>query len=376
MFEADCLIPAARHLPNGACISLVIAEDEGQFLGCFPIMSVARSVRPSQTWRGIRRPTLTSQVRRYVVDGTPLLSTERGAEAATTLLSTLIDRGRAGDAGILVFEAIDANGPVSSYVTTAARSLRLPIYVTSWSRPMVRRRDELAYRSVHSGDTLGKLARKRRRLAEKFGGEVQDVDRSADASAIEALIAMEAAGWKAGTGGALVSYPGEAEWFREMCDRFRSAGRLLVWTLQIGDSILAVEVMLRAGEGLFKLKMVHDENYDRYSPGIQLMLDNIDRFHDATDAQWLDSCTYEGNTTLLRWCPDLRTVSTVVLAVGGPIDRFRLRLYTQVQTLFGAKVLAALQGQFGPRTRFRSRHPRVCGLLDWVTSKWKRSPWT
>ncbi|MFZ0059922.1 MAG: hypothetical protein WAL35_07760, partial [Acidimicrobiales bacterium] len=66
----------------------------------------------------------------------------------------------------------------------------------------------------------------------------------------------------------------------------------------------------------------------------------------------------------------------VVLAVGGPIDRFRLRLYTQVQTLFGAKVLAALQGQFGPRTRFRSRHPRVCGLLDWVTSKWKRSPWT
>jgi hypothetical protein len=375
LFEADCVIPAARHLPNGADVSLVIAEEEGRFFGCFPVMRVPGNVRPSTTWRGVRRPAFTTQVRRATYDGTPLVSGERGVEAATVLLSALIDRSRAEDAGILVLESLDDDGPVSTSVTSAAKKLKLPTYTYSWPRPVVRRRDGLTYRSIHSDDTLEKLARKRRRLGERLGGEVQLIDRSADPSAVDTLIAMEAAGWKAKDGGALLSHPGEPKWFREMCDRFRSAGRLLLYTLQVGETIVAMQLMLRAGEGLFDLIMTYDEDYSRHSPGIQLILDFIDHFHDETDALWLDTCTYEDNETWLRMCPDRRTVSTVVLAVGGRVDRLRLRLYAQVQNLFGARLFAALQRLFGARAPFRSRHPRLCRALDWAVSKWKRSPW-
>jgi hypothetical protein len=191
---------------------------------------------------------------------------------------------------------------------------------------------------------------------------VQLIDRSADPSAVDTLIAMEAAGWKAKDGGALLSHPGEPEWFREMCDRFRSAGRLLLYTLQVVDTLVAMQLMLRAGEGLFDLIMTYDEDYSRHSPGIQLILDFIDHFHDETDALWLDTCAAEDNETLLRMCPDRRTVSTVVLAVGGRVDRLRLRLYATFYNLFGA------------RAPFRSRHPRLCRVLDWVALKSRLLP--
>jgi len=370
LFEADCIIPAARYLPNGDQISLVIAEEESRFFGCFPVIRVAGNARTSGSWPGIRRPALKNVVSRLPFDCTPLVSEERGVEAATALLSALTDRSRARDAGILVLERLDADGPVSSYIESAAKGLRLPIYTyLSWSRPVVRRRAELTYRSIHGSDTLRKLAQKRRRLGEQLGGEVQLVDRSADASAIEALLAIEAAGWKGNVdaaarsgGGALVLHAGEPEWLREMCDRFRAAGRLVLYSLQVGDAILAMQLMLRGGEGMFDLMMVFDQDYARYSPGNQLILDAIDRFHAATDAQWLDTCAGENDPTALRMYPDRRTVSTVVLAVGGSIDRLCFRLSAPVFLALGADSV------------LRRRHRHVIGTLDWVMSKVKLLP--
>jgi hypothetical protein len=314
-------------------MSLVIAEDEGRFFGCFPVIRVAADARPSTTWPGIGRPVFTTQVRRLRWDLTPLMSEERGIEAATALLLALTHRGGAKGAGILVLEALDADGPVSSYIACAARKLRLPVHTyRTWVRPVVRRRDELTYRSIHGAKHLRNIAQRRRQLGEKLGGEVGLVDRSADPSAVDKLIALEAAGYKLKTGVALVSHPGEPEWFREMCDRFRSAGRLLLYSLQVGDSVVAMQLMLRGGEGLFGLVTAYDEDYARYYPGTQLVLDAIDRFHEATDAQWLDTCTWAGNETWLRLYPDRRTVSTVLVAVGGPLDRLYLRLYFRLYT--------------------------------------------
>ncbi len=382
--EADCLIPAARYLPNGAEMSLVIAEDEGRFFGCFPVIRVAADGRPSATWHGIWRPVFTTQVRRLRWDLTPLMSEERGIEAATALLSALTHRGDAKGAGILVLEALDADGPVSSYMACAAKELRLPVHTyRTWVRPVVRRRDELTYRSIHGGKSLRRIANWRRQLGEKLGGEVQLVDRSADSSAVEALMAIEAAGYKGKTaghrqgllpttpgaiGGALMCHPGEPEWFREMCDRFRSAGRLLLYSLQVGDSVVAMQLMLRGSEGLFALVTAYDEDYARYSPGVQLALDTIDRFHEATDAQWLDTCTYEGNETWLRLYPDRRTVSTVLVAVGGPLERSYFRLYTA----FGGPLERSYRHLFGAVSTFRHRHRHVGGALDWAEPKLRK----
>ena len=358
LFEAECLIPAAHNLPNGEQISLVIAEDEGRFLGCFPVLRVGGDTKPSSSWAGVRRPAFTTQVRRLRYDGTPLIRGERGVEAATALLSALTDQAHTRDAGILVLEALDTDGPVSSYFRSAAKNLGLPLYAyRTWERPIVRRRDELTYRNSYEGKSDRKLAKLRRQLGDKLGGDVQFVDRSADASAVDQLIAIEAAGYKTTKGVAMASHPGEPEWFAEMCAQFRETGRVLLYSMQVGDSVVAMILMLRAGEGLFGLQTVYDEGYSKFSPGIQLELEVIDRFHNETDAKWLDSCTFAGNETLLQLYPDRREVSTMLVAVGGLVDRSLLRFSVAGQNVLGVD------------SRFRLRHPRLCGALDWVLSK-------
>jgi hypothetical protein len=364
LFEPGCLVPAAEHLPNGPGIALVIAESEGRFFGCFPVHRVPPNARPSAAWGGVRRPTFTTQVIwRHRFDGTPLLAGERATEAATTLLSVLKDESHARNAGILVLEWLDADGPVASQIAAAAAALRLPLYTHhSWSRPVVRRRPELTYREIHGGKFLRNLGRLRRQLDEKLGSELQLVDRSADASAVDELLAMEAAGYKGRSGVALAAFPGELEWFHEMCCRFRSEGRLVLYCLQAGDAVVAMQLMLRGGEGLFLLELTYDERWAHYRPGLQLHLDAIDRFHLATDAQWLDTCTYEDNETLLRMYPDRRTVSTVLVGIGGRIDRLFLRA-----SVVPYRIL-------GPGSTFRTRHQRMARSVDWAVSKLRILP--
>lgn len=84
------------------------------------------------------------------------------------------------------------------------------------------------------------------------------VDRSADASAIDQLIELEAAGYKGRSGVAIVDHRGESDWFREMCAQFRLANRVLLYSLQVDDRVLAMNLSLRAGVGLFGLQGVYD----------------------------------------------------------------------------------------------------------------------
>ena len=358
LFEAECLIPAARYLLNGERMALVVAEEDGRFFGCFPVLRVEGDVRPSSSWAGIRRPTFTTQLRRLRYDGTPLLRSERSSEATSALLSVLTHRGAKNDAGILVLEALDMGGPVTTFLADAAKQLRLPSYTyRTWERPLVQRRDELTYRDSYEGQSVRKTAKLCRQLGDKLGGEVAIMDRSGDPLAVDQLIALEASGYKSRNDVAMVSHPGESEWFREMCVQFRKTNRVLLYSLQVGDSVVAMILMLRAGEGLFGLQTVFDEQYAKFSPGIQLTLEVINRFHNATDAQWLDSCTFAGNETLLRIFPDRQGVSTVLIAVGGPVDRWLLRFSVTGQNLFGVD------------SAFRRRHPRLSGALDNVLMK-------
>ena len=358
LFEAECLIPAMHHLPNGEDIALVVAEEGGRFFGCFPVVWVAGGTAPSSTWPGIRRPAFSTQVRRNRYDGTPLIREERGVETAVTLLSVLRHRVFDQAAEVLVFEALDMDGPVASFIAGAAEQLKLPIHTYRiWTRPVVRRREAMAYRASSDYQSDRKIAKLRRQLGESLGGEVLIVDRSDDPTAVEQMISLEAAGYKLKAGVAMMAHPGEAEWFREMCAQFRAEHRLHLYGLQVGDSAIAMQLMVRGGEGLFGLQTIFDESYAKYSPGIQLELEGISSFHNETDARWLDSCTYAGNETLLRLYPDRRSVSTVLVAVGGPVARNYFRLYASVQELLGVD------------SAFRRRHPRLCGALDSALSK-------
>ncbi|HUB70866.1 MAG TPA: GNAT family N-acetyltransferase [Acidimicrobiales bacterium] len=338
-FEPQCVIPASRYLPRGGEMLLVAAEEDGRFFGCFPVVRKGSQERMSVSWPGMRRPALSTQVRRPSYDCTPLLSRERSAEAATTLLGALHayrEWPKAGSFGLLVLDALD-DGPVCTLLTSAAEQLGMPVHTYgSWRRPIVRRQsDPAAYGRAQSHKSHRELARKRRRLEDKLGAPLYVVDRSSDPRALDELVELEASGYKGTEGFALARQPGYAEWFKEMCSDFRSSGRFVLYSLEGGGTTVAMTAMLKGGEGYFGLLTAYDEDFSAYSPGTQLHVGAIGRFHDNTDAQWVDTCGAAGTQYLLNLYPDRRDVSTVIVAIGGTFDRACLACYVALRRVFG-----------------------------------------
>lgn len=333
--EPGCLVPAVSELPHGERISLVVAEDKGRFFGCIPVIAVPKDVRASTAWRGIRRPVLSTQVRRLRWDLTPLLNPDRSDEAARAMLNALAQYSRTGGPGLVVLEAISA-GAVKSIIMTEAKRLGLLVHTyTSWSRPVVRRRADGDYMAQHSAKFRRNLKRSARLLGEKLGGPVEVVDRSADPGAIDEIIEMEASGYKAKRV-ALAAYEGEPAWFRQMCAQFRSSGRLRVYTLEAGGVMVAGEVLVRATAGLFGLLTTYDESFSDFSPGIQLFMKALPKVFEPPDVVFYDTCTYDHNSTLERLFPERRDVSTVVVVTGGTFERCWMRAYAAERRLLGA----------------------------------------
>lgn len=330
MFEPECLVPAARHLAGNDDVSLVVAEaeEDGRWHGCVP-------VRRAPSWRALRRPVLTTAVRRMIYDGTPLVDAGRSPEALACLVGGLRVASRAGQPGVAVLEWVD-DGPVVPGLRRAARSAGAVLRVyESWERPVVLRRRSLRADERRSGKFLRNVRRLRRRLAAREGGPVQLTDRSRTAGAVDVLLSLESSGYKGAAGLAVGAVPGEREWFVAMCDGFRRQGRLHLYTLDVGRRVVAAQLLLRGDRGFFSLKTAYDERFAPYSPGIQLHLDVMERAGEATDAEWIDTCTYPGNETLLRLYPDRRSVASVVVATGGVTDRSVLRAVTAARTALG-----------------------------------------
>jgi CelD/BcsL family acetyltransferase involved in cellulose biosynthesis len=329
LFEADCVVPAAVHQSFGQEIDLVLAEEGGVFYGCMPVRQVKR-------WRRFPYPFVTTEVRRMIYCGTPLLDPQRSVEAMEAMLRALRKRKNLTTGRVLVLQEVAEGGPVEEVVLAATRRARVrALRHESWERPYLRRRDEPTYSaSIHTKKDLKNMARLRRKLEAAAGGPVQLLDRSADPAAVDELVRLEDAGYKAQIGVAMSTAPGEIAYFKEMCDRFREAGRLHVYTLESDSTVCALVLLVEARDGLMMLKVGYEERFARSSPGLQLHLDLIEHFHHDTDARWLDVCTYPDNRTLLRMYPDrIRFTSFMVPMGRNPLDYLAVRAFMVLRPL-------------------------------------------
>jgi hypothetical protein len=331
LFEPGCLLPAARHLPNGREILLAIAEDDGGFAGCFPLER-ARRGRDRMPLTLVERAQLsvTTQVRRNRYDLTPLLRAGHAEDAMGALLRAVRDCRIPRPPRLLRFEAMSADGPVEGALHAAAHATSMPLYVAdSWTRPVAPRRADGDYRlgSDARRKNVRELLRKQKRLAEHLGVEVTVVDRSADPGAVDELMRLERTGYKLEKGVATESWAGEPEWFRATCDAFRERGRLVVSSLEGGGRSIAMLVWLRGGDRLFGIQRAFDEELKRFSPGSLLDLLFFDVFHGMDGVELEDSCAGAAKEQSLSLYTGSRRVVTIVAPVGGPLEAVLLTRY-------------------------------------------------
>jgi hypothetical protein len=324
-FEPDCLIPAATHQSYGDEIQLVVATDGDRFYACMPIRHVSR-------WRSLPYRIVTTQVRRMTYLGTPLVDADHGSEAVKAMLEVLVQERRAGKSRVLVVQEL-TDGPVALLIRTAASDLGLPLIVfESFDRGFLGRHDPPAYKQAHSAKTLSNLYRKQRNLGKELGVSADIVDRGNEPEAIDDYIALEASGYKADVGVAMATVPGEAEYFRAMCQAFAAAGRLHLLSLSALRKTPAMIAWVRGGDTFFQFKWSYDEQFAKYSPGIILHTEAMRYFDEKTDARFLDTCTWGENEMINRLYPDRRSITSYFVILGPSLrDRIVMKSFVALR---------------------------------------------
>ena len=61
------------------------------------------------------------------------------------------------------------------------------------------------------------------------------------------------------------------------------------------------------------LKAAFDESMRRYSPGLQLEVEALERFEEEGRARWIDACTDPDNAMMNRLFPGRRRLSTYAI---------------------------------------------------------------
>ena len=327
-WDPDFVLPVARGLGAVDEVSVVCEVSGSDWLSALPVRTYPR-------WNRVPGPWVASWRHPYCLLGTPLIAADRDQGDFEALIGAM----RATHRGSLIAGADWISAEVVGSDAEEAPPGGVPI--ERFSRATLKRRPQPDYLE---GRVRGKHRREFRRLAkgleEELGADLELVDRSAEEAGLETFLALEASGWKGRAGTALACDAGHAEFFRESSRALAARGALELLFLESGGKAVAARCSYLAGGASFCFKLAFDETLSRFSPGRELELRLIDRFHEAGELEWMDSCAQPTNQVFNRLWPDRRELVSCAYPVGGP---------------FGRAARAALVGAVNYRDRRRAR---------------------
>ena len=315
--EPDFLVLCVRHFESYADTTLVVAEDETAFRGVFPVVSFENPrIPPRMVASTGGRPRAGRLL------DTPLLDSSCADQAMGALLDGLHGAVKERSwPGIVAMDMVGIDGPVAECLRRMCAERRFPIFTKQpWERATVTRAGGWA--NPLDGDRRREIGRRQRLLAKESGEQVTLVDRTSDPSALDDFLKMEMAGWKGGMGGqAFGRSPETTAWFGEWHRQWVATGRLRVLALEVGQTPVAMQYFVRAGEGLFCFRIAYDEAFAKYKPGAMLLSLALNHLRDNTDAAWIDSTSDRNNQFFLGMLPERRTLARLTIGVGGIFDR-------------------------------------------------------
>jgi len=204
---------------------------------------------------------------------TPLLDRGAADDAATRLMQ----QARKAGAHALILRDVSLDGAAMKNFTEVLQQAGMrPRLLQSHVRACLdatRDADELL-RDALGAKKLKELRRQRNRLAEH--GDIHfDIARTAEdvGSAVEIFLNLEASGWKAKRGTALMQDDGDAGFVRRAAIALAETGQCEIVSLRAGDTPVAAAVVLRHQDRAFYFKLGVDERFAKLSPGVQLTLD-------------------------------------------------------------------------------------------------------
>jgi CelD/BcsL family acetyltransferase involved in cellulose biosynthesis len=292
------VLPAARALPGGDEVQVLVIRDRHGWLAALP-------VRQYRRYRRVPGRSLASWRHRYCFLGTPLVSPR---DPSSTLTELIV--GGVANGSCLVLDWIDADGPLAAPLTDALATAGRSVEIERFERPALYHLVDGAY--LENAASAGHRAdyRRLRRRLERSVGALSLRDESADPEAPARFMKLESSGWKQAAHTALAT-SGHGRLFTEMCAAFASAGRLELLALVGDDEPIAMACNLIGGDTVYGFKVAYDERFRRDGPGMQLMISSLDHFHEL-GMRRLDSCAAADSAWASRLFPGRRPLRTVV----------------------------------------------------------------
>lgn len=277
-----------RLAPPQTIRLLTITGDKGSLLGLAPVErgeTYARiPLRHFATWR---HP--------HAYNSAPLCAAGAEPETYAAILDWIDTRPE--DARFIRFNEHPLHGGVLAISRLHGRSTAFEIET---ERAILSGGEsfETVYADGFSGKKRKELRRQWRRLGETGALVFErhtapgEIARTADD-----FIALELAGWKGRTAGVapVGATEAEAAFFREAMTRGAAEGAVLCDVAAFDGRPIAILFSLRCGATLSAYKIVYDEAFSAYSPGVHVLVEAMRLMLDDPGIKLFDSCARAGH---------------------------------------------------------------------------------
>jgi CelD/BcsL family acetyltransferase involved in cellulose biosynthesis len=234
-------------------------------------------------------PVFVSWTHPFAPLSLPLVDRQASAEAVPAMMSAL--RVLPGAPKAALFPLLPEQSVTARLIALQAAAAGHSITrFNIHSRAALMREEDEALSMVSTRKTK-ELRRQRRRLAE-LGNLVHQVATSPGdvRRSVAQFIAIEELGWKGRSGGAVAHDARAAGFLSEAVVSLASEGKARIDRLTLNDRTIAAAITLRSGDYAWFWKIAYDEEFSRFSPGVQLTLDLTEGLEADQRLSLVDSC--------------------------------------------------------------------------------------
>jgi CelD/BcsL family acetyltransferase involved in cellulose biosynthesis len=315
-YESWVLLPAllAFKAARALVFLFVYRADPGRPGG--PPLLCAFVPLERRRFKGLPVSVLTLSKPAYCCLCTPLLRDGHAVDALQAVFEWA-RRDRRG-AGLLDFSFVPGDGPFNQALVDAVNEhAALTCHWETHNRALIRCADNAqAYlATAMSAGHRKELRRLRRRLADMGTLESRALEPGDDLQPwIEAFLQLEMSGWKGHEQSALGSAATSRDFFVAVTRSAFERGRLFMLGLFLDGKPIALKCSFIGGQGSFAFKIAYDESFARYSPGVQLEIDNVEALHRRPDLQWMDSCAASRHVMINRLWTERRPIQSLLIS--------------------------------------------------------------
>lgn len=333
-YEPWMLEPAIRALGGGIDFrfALIFAPDPGaplrspRLVGFFPLIR-------TRHYRGIPLSTLSLWKHLHCFLCTPIIHEGFVAESWHVLFEWLAASGES----VLELPMLHGSGPVFTGLLDQLAKRESEYWVfDSFARALMHRAEgsEEYLRRAMSGGHRKELRRLWRRLGEQGRLEALELDGSPGRDKwATSFLELEERGWKGTDGGAMALHPAQAQFFREITAAADQRGKLGCLSLSLDGRLIAMKCNFTSGDGAFAFKIAFDETHARFSPGVQLELENVRWFHAHPRLRWMDSCADPRHPMIGRLWSERRVIHSLLVSAGSRRGDWALGALPALRTL-------------------------------------------